>query len=251
MIEELKKAGLNDYQARAYLALVKYGTQMGREVAKHSGIPPTRVFDVLRSLVEKGLVNIIEEKPMVFRAISPEKGFKQMIESKIEDLREAEGTVINSLKIFKRPSQKPEVHEKISTYAGYKKMFSMVVDRLKKCKAGCDVFSVGEEIPFSLKAEGRRSIKRGIRLRLIVTKSDEENKHILKERKEEGWKLKHYPSTGEWTFAIFDRKITMLTVRNPGEKEERIAIFFENPGLAKALSEYYTVLWKKAKPIKL
>ena len=73
--------------------------------------------------------------------------------------------------------------------------------------------------------------------------------HILKEREKEGWKVKHYPSTGDYTFATFDKKIAFINVRNPKIKEERISNFFEVPGMANAFSEYFDQLWKKSKTI--
>lgn len=250
MIEDLKKLGLNDYQAKAYLALLKYGTQTGGEVAKHSEIPPTRVFDVLKSLVDKGLADMIGEKPMLFKALKPEKGLGGMIERKIEDLKASETDLIKSLKVFQVPISKPRIHEKITTVLGFRKMFSHFVEWAKTAKSEILIYSVGEEIPFSVKTAVRKAVKGGIKIRFIATRHDEENKHILKEFKTFGWKMRHYPSTQEFTFSVIDKKECMINVRNPEEKEERISIFFEIPGLAKSLAEYYEVLWKKSEIIK-
>ena len=249
-IDSLKKLGLSEYESKAYLALIRYGTQSGREVSKKSGVPPTRVFDILKSLVDKGLVNLTEEKPMLFRAIEPDKGLKGMVEGKIDDMRSTESELLKSLEILKVPSEH-KIHEKITTVIGFKKMYSMVVAELNNTKKEFVVFSVGEDTPFSLKAASRSAFKRGVSNRLIVTRSDEENKHMLRERADEGYKLRHYPSTGEWTFAVFDKRVAMINVRNPNEKEERISIFFEIPDMAKSLAEYFEVMWAKAKPVKI
>ena len=51
-----KLLGLNDYEARAFLALARLGRARAVTIAKESGIPTGRVYDVLRMLELKGLV---------------------------------------------------------------------------------------------------------------------------------------------------------------------------------------------------
>jgi len=48
--------GLNDYEARALLALVRLGRAKPLTIATESGVPTGRIYDVLRMLELKGLV---------------------------------------------------------------------------------------------------------------------------------------------------------------------------------------------------
>ena len=53
-VELLKERfGLNTYEAKAYLSLLK-GARSPKEVSSASGIPISRVYDVLKGLSEKG-----------------------------------------------------------------------------------------------------------------------------------------------------------------------------------------------------
>ena len=248
---KLKEASLTNYEAKSYLALLGLGASTGMEISKKSGVPKTRVYDILEGLINKGLVNLIQEKPMVFKAINPEIGLKQLFKRKIEKTKEAEKEIISSLKKIKaRPEEKPKIHEKITTVLGYERMYNMFIELAGVAKKEISVFSVGEKIPYPARIALKRAVARGVNCRLIATKYDEENKLALKNHIIDGWKIKHHPSTGEWTFAIIDKKHAMINVRSPEVKEERISIFFEIPGMAKALADYFDSIWKLAKPIR-
>lgn len=51
-----QKLGFNEYEAKSYVALVKLGPATAYQVSKASGIPRARIYDVLNTLVEKGIV---------------------------------------------------------------------------------------------------------------------------------------------------------------------------------------------------
>jgi len=248
--EKLREVGLTEYETRAYLTLLRNGIQTGREVAAKSKVPPTRVFDALHSLVDKGLVSRIKEKPMLFKAIKPEIGLKDLFERKLEQIKKIEFESIKTLKEIKKEQKiKPMIHEKLEVVLGFEKMYSYFVKMTTRAKKEVHIFSVGEEIPYSVKLVAKKLIARGLIPKLIVTKCDSENKHILRERIKEGWDLKYYLGVGDFTFSVIDKKLSMINVRNPDKKEERISIFFEIPGIAKALADYFDSIWKLAKPI--
>lgn len=58
LIEDLVGLGLNQYEAKAYLALLERESLAAGEVAKISKIPRARSYDVLDTLVEKGLASL-------------------------------------------------------------------------------------------------------------------------------------------------------------------------------------------------
>jgi len=59
--------GLSGYEARAYLAVLR-GVSKPRDIAEEAGIPPQRIYDVLRSLQRRGL---IAQMPEGYRATPP------------------------------------------------------------------------------------------------------------------------------------------------------------------------------------
>jgi len=53
MIENLKKLGLSEYEAKVYVTLVGLGKATARE-NEASGVPRTRVYDVIEKLAFQG-----------------------------------------------------------------------------------------------------------------------------------------------------------------------------------------------------
>jgi len=69
LLEVLRSFGLSDYEAKALIALLSKGILTAKEVSEISGIPRTSVYDVMDSLVSKGLVESFG-KPRKFKALS-------------------------------------------------------------------------------------------------------------------------------------------------------------------------------------
>ncbi|MEF8882972.1 MAG: TrmB family transcriptional regulator [Halapricum sp.] len=57
----LEEAGFSPYQSRAYVALLKQGTATVTDIAEMSGVPDSRIYDVLRSLESDGYIEIFEQ----------------------------------------------------------------------------------------------------------------------------------------------------------------------------------------------
>lgn len=56
IVQLLLKLGLTEYEAKAYLSLLKENPVNGYSLSKNSGIPRSRIYDILQSLIVKGLV---------------------------------------------------------------------------------------------------------------------------------------------------------------------------------------------------
>lgn len=69
MIDELRKIGLSDLEARCYLALHEDPKISGYEVAKKVSVSRTNVYAALRSLTEKGICRVIESEPVLYDAV--------------------------------------------------------------------------------------------------------------------------------------------------------------------------------------
>ncbi|PNV77413.1 MAG: hypothetical protein C0200_06290 [Thermoproteota archaeon] len=98
LIDLMRALGLSSYEAKAYTALLLHGPLTSTELASHGGIPQPRVYDIIRGLVEKGLVQISHGRPKKFSAISPEVALKNYVMRR--NLKELEiySRVIDELK---------------------------------------------------------------------------------------------------------------------------------------------------------
>ncbi len=71
LVENLKAIGLNGYEAKVYLALLKKYPATGYEVAQLADIPQARAYDTLKALVADGVVPASADKPVTYTPIKP------------------------------------------------------------------------------------------------------------------------------------------------------------------------------------
>jgi sugar-specific transcriptional regulator TrmB len=76
---------LGEYEIEAYLAVLEHGQLTASEIADRTDIPQPRVYDTVRSLSDRGLVELQESRPMKIVAIDPEDAFGN-IQSSLSDL---------------------------------------------------------------------------------------------------------------------------------------------------------------------
>lgn len=248
--EILRQLGLTEYESKAYMSLLRYGDMKGREVAGKSGVPPTRVFDALKSLMSKGFVSLISNKPMIFKPVKAEIAIKGIVEEKTDRLQTLEKSAIDSLKNFAVLKQIPSVEEKIIIVSGYEKMYSIANEMMNRVKKSMLIFSSGEKIPNSTKIASAGAIKRGVSINFIATQCSHENINFLKELKNIGYRIRFYKADG-YTIAIQDSESCVMTFKNPSEPRNRITIFLDNENFSKALVIWFNTIWKMAKAIKL
>ncbi len=68
IIENLKELGMKEYEAKVYVTLIQKGPSTAQQVSKASGVPYSRIYDVLKELESRDWVLRTEEKPVVFKA---------------------------------------------------------------------------------------------------------------------------------------------------------------------------------------
>ena len=86
IIEKLQRLGLTKYESLAYITLLKLGPSKATDITKESGIPHTRVYDVLSSLHRKGFVDVMHGTPRLYKPVSPEVVLEKIKEDFIEDI---------------------------------------------------------------------------------------------------------------------------------------------------------------------
>ncbi len=78
-VDRLVRLGLTQYEARAYVALVRRDASTPAEVARLASVPRPRIYDVLRTLVAKGLAGDRPGRSAKFVAIPPDHAIEQLI----------------------------------------------------------------------------------------------------------------------------------------------------------------------------
>jgi sugar-specific transcriptional regulator TrmB len=74
IISRLIKIGFSEYEAKAYTGLLKTNPVSAYELSKISGIPSSKIYQVIAKLIERGVVQLLEiEDKKRYTALKPEK----------------------------------------------------------------------------------------------------------------------------------------------------------------------------------
>ncbi|WP_256545201.1 TrmB family transcriptional regulator [Halobellus inordinatus] len=68
--ELLQQLGLKEYEAKSFVALARRQRGTAKDISETSEVPRTRVYDAIRVLESKGLVETQHSNPQIFRAVS-------------------------------------------------------------------------------------------------------------------------------------------------------------------------------------
>jgi len=94
VVEKLQRIGLTEYEAKAYLTLLRDHLNSASKLSEKSGVPRTKIYSVLESLERKGWIRIYSGIPLLFRAVEPREVFKKVK----KDYEEFLGSIQTTLK---------------------------------------------------------------------------------------------------------------------------------------------------------
>ena len=101
LVAQLTRLGLTSYEAKAYLTLIRRDSFTAAQVARQSGLPRQRIYDVLGSLVQKGLAVARPGNVVKYAATAPELAIDLLLTAHRDELsrmeRDARG-MVNDLK---------------------------------------------------------------------------------------------------------------------------------------------------------
>jgi sugar-specific transcriptional regulator TrmB len=111
IISELSELGLTEYEAKIYVALLRENPATAYELGKSSGVPTSKIYEVLNKLIEKGVAAIVDEgKTKRYVPVEPGEFLdkrKSRTDRIIDDLRSG----LVSLKGEKKLSYIWNIHE--------------------------------------------------------------------------------------------------------------------------------------------
>lgn len=89
-IDQLVRLGLTSYEARAYVALTGRDSFTAAQVARLAGLPRQRIYDVLGSLVDKGLASARPGAVVKYGATEPAAAIDRLVAIRREELARLE-----------------------------------------------------------------------------------------------------------------------------------------------------------------
>ena len=145
----LKGMGLTMYEAQAYVTLTSLISSSASEVSEKSGIPRSKIYDVLKGLVSKNFVDVEDGRPLTYHVKSPVEVLgreKERIDSEIDD------TISRLTNIYENGMS--QVQAPIWRIYGVDNIIDKELEIIKRSKA-----SVNMRIGFLFEGEGEALIK--------------------------------------------------------------------------------------------
>ena len=69
--KSLEKVGLTSYEIRAYTTMLKIGESNASEISQNSGVPYSKIYEILGALEEKGWIGSDDARPTKYFAKAP------------------------------------------------------------------------------------------------------------------------------------------------------------------------------------
>ena len=236
MIQEtLQELGLNKRESICYIALLELGSSKIGAIVKKTGIPSSKIYEILDKLIKRGLASYVKIGKIKHYQSSDPKTLLNYIDEKKKNIEE----ILPKLLL----KQKLSTKQSVEMFEGQKALFSLFINLIKDAKANEQyfIFSINEEnkndaanLFFKNLAVRRKEKKLDVKLLKNM-------KHYKKERHTK-LKLKYTEFNLPQGITIFRNMVVILSwVESP------IAIKIESETISNQLREFFLDQWKIAK----
>lgn len=236
----LKGLGLTEYETRAYIALVSSGPSTAGDLSDASGVPHSRIYDVLSKLEKRGWIESQSGRPARYRAKPPSEALRLVRIKQEEKLKDASEIIQQELEpLYEEEGEmeKPDVW----TIRGRQEVLGRIEEMFADAEIGVlislpyfpEEFSALKEFVPLLEAKD-------LNVRLLTS---EENEIMEEIESTPGVEVRfREPLFGGGV--IVDGKEVLLVLESGGRV---LGIWSEEAGLAKFAEEYFEYLWGDSK----
>lgn len=251
-----KLLGLTGVQAKVYITLAKSTTLTVSSISKHSKIQRTDLYEVLKTLEKKGLVEREITQPVTYRAIPVIEAVDLLLQNKNDEhllrqkkateLKEAFANVGKNLAADKQNGFKMLPKQRVSINVG------RAIDAAQK--SICFIASKSQLIirlaVFSNEIES--AFSRGVKCRIITEKTSDnlsflsQISHLNARRNCEIRILSEIPQV---VTGIFDQKEFIVFEKPTDSISGSAALWSSNESLAFVMTDYFERLWLLAEKL--
>lgn len=239
MIEAaLQELGLNENEARIYLALLKLGASKVNDIAGKTNLPRTFVYEVLRGLISKGLVS--------YSIISGIRNYEAADPSRLKGiLKEKEEKLDRILPELKQMKKETKEKPLIEVYEG-KEGIKTILEDILKMKPNSMLYAVSSSDIFKyLQYSFPNFVKRRIKLRIhakVIQEKSPELAGLIKELKQTYAETRYSEVKFPATTFIYQDKVAFLTMK----EEYLIGVLIKDKQLAETELKKFEILWKNS-----
>lgn len=160
IIKMLQDLNFTEYEAKAYLALLDKSPLSGYAISLNSGVPRSKIYEVLSGMVERGEVMVSHEDPSLYTPLSPQELIR-LKKSKIDSSFEAAETALAHYSYVSLN------RENIWNITGFEAILNRAAEAINRA-AGRVLLEIWTEEAKLLEPELRRAAKRGVEILIVV-----------------------------------------------------------------------------------
>jgi HTH-type transcriptional regulator, sugar sensing transcriptional regulator len=259
---KLEKWGLTAPEAEVYLALMHNSQHAGASaIAAATGMPRPSVYPVLKSLVEKGMVQNGEGYGSQFVALPPDEALPRLIVAEKEKLTERElltGDLIKQLRLAAEPAQNVPEAKLIEVLRDPRIRGERFQQLQREAEREVDTLASVANVPLQQRRSGNpalcESLRRGIKHRVIYEPGLLKHEYIapyLKGWIELGEEARVYKGHLPLKLALFDDKIAWMPLEVNTLCHPVVSLVIRHHALGQTLRLLFDYLWKQSEPLGL
>ena len=258
-IQILTDLGLTLMQSKVYLALAESGPLKVSAISKIAKVARPDVYPILTRLHHEGLVEKILEKPLMYRAVTLNKGLKILLQRRTEKYRKVRAETRLVLKNIGNEIGNNNEGLRDSQFVLIPKG-QLVIDRIcaaiENAQHSIDLviswkrFSRGIVSTFTESME--KAWKRNVKVRFIIEKPPKNitaKQLISNTQKNPNVQIRYIPNHPETIFGIYDQKQMFLIVFAKTDLPGSSALWSNNNSMITLAGHRFETLWHTAEKI--
>jgi sugar-specific transcriptional regulator TrmB len=244
----MESLGLTDYEIRVYTCLLNDGTMTAQELSRKSGVPYSKIYEVVGRLEQKGWLESDSSRPTKFYPKSPSTALEAMRMRIENQVKENENIVMHELmSVYEKSGTKerPEIWVLRGLYN--------IAAKVKEIIQNCDrelllaLPAVAEEVAKPLQPTLRTLYEKGVKIAVLASESAAMD--TVKALSRIGEVRLKNSMFGGGVISDGRQVVILLGAERTGRSFEPLAIWAEHTGLANFAKEYFEYLWKDAKAV--
>ncbi len=252
---------LNIYESKVWIALISKTIATVGEIAEISGVPRSRVYDVLESLEKRGFAIAKLGKPVRYIAVKPSVVIEHMKNNALRNAEEKtkslttikESPEYKDLEVLHSRGIKPIQPEDLSSaIKGRQNIHSHMKELIGNAEK--EVILVSTISALKRKAHFLRPIlkklkNQGIAVNIAASMKnpgeEKEKLNLVNLSKELGTPIKRIKIDAR--FCVVDKSKMLVLVTPDNDSEKDLAIWIHSPFFGKALTTFLNPVWRASK----
>jgi len=246
----LERIGLTSYEIKTYSALLKTGQINASDLSQKSGVPYSKIYEVLGTLEEKGWIGSDDSRPTQYFAKSPATAIETTKQNLETEFKRNESVIVKELTPLYEQSGTSERPD-IWVLSGVVNIASKILEMVDSCRNEVMIAipKVAEDLAKEALPKLRLLHDRGVDTTILV--SEDVNSETLKSlSRVASVKIKKGLFGGG---IISDKRYVVILLGEDlgiSGSAEAVAIWADHSGLAGFAREYFEYLLKESKDVK-